>query len=169
MADVATTKPIKAAVPAVAQTPVAGPGPLVASTPRQSLRAAQVRRISMSKLKPVGFFYDPQQAMLPADWDFSDALKPEFWALIAPGLQANVAASVLRDRLGTVIHVHSEDHAFYGQVMVTGLRRNKEGNADAVFVTCIGPVFDPETGKCWAVDTKTGGIWKGRPAQAEAA
>jgi hypothetical protein len=128
-----------------------------------------VRRLPTERFKPVGFFSEPQQVMLPATWDFADVLNPECWALLAPALQANVAASVLHDRLGAILHIHAEDHAFYGQVYVHGLRRNKEGSADAVYVTCIGPAYDRETDRCYPVDVRTGGIWKGRAAKAEAA
>lgn len=158
----ATATPAKTAAPA--PVPAAAPEPLAASKVRQGLRAAQVKRISRSRLKPIGHFSDPQEAMLPPDWDFTDALDPAFWALIARELQANVHASILHDRLGTTIDISTEDHAFYGQVKVVGLKRNKEGHADAVVVTCIGPIYDPVTNKCYPVDLKTGGIWKGRPA-----
>jgi hypothetical protein len=176
MADPAAPKPPAKAGPTNGQpasasgTPAAPAAEANLSTRRaQTLRQAQVKRIPTSRLKPIGHFSDPQQAMLPAGWDFTDALEPEFWALIAPGLQANVAASVMHDRLGTIFHIHSDDNAFYGQVVVTALRRNKEGTADAALVTCIGPAWDAENNRAWAVDVKTGGVWKGRPAKAEAA
>lgn len=155
------------AAPAVAAPAAAAPAPAKKDEPK--LRAVQIRRISRERLKPIGHFSDPQEAMLPAGWDFADVLDPSFWSHIARDLQANVHASILHDRLGTKIDISTEDHAFFGQVKVVGLRRNKENVADGAYVVCVGPGWDHETGKCAPIDLKTGGIWKGRPAKVEAA
>jgi hypothetical protein len=160
MTDVATAKSART----TAVKPVA-PAPAPAA-PAQTLREVQIRKLPMERFKPVGHYNDPQQAMLKAEWDFEDVLNPYFWSFVAPSMQANISASIMQDKLGTLIHIHTEDHAFYGVVLVHGLHRNSQGQADALAVTCIGPVYDPETGKCHPVDVKTGGIWKGRKAKA---
>lgn len=176
MADPASTpKPVNRAAPSAAPSVVAAapaaPAPLpgLSTNRAQTLRQAQIRRISTERVKEVGHFYLPMQIKLPPEWDFADVLNPEAWSSIAPGLQASAVNGVLTDRLGTTFDVYVEDNAFYGQIIVHGLRRNKEGNADALYVTCIGPLTDPETGKGCPVDVKTGGVWHGRPAKAQAA
>ena len=127
----------------------------------QKLRAAQTRKVRVGDMKPVGHFSDPQQVMLSAEWDFADILKPEAWTFIAPQLQANPNASVMQDRLGTLFHVYTADHAFYAVLYVHGLRRNSQGQADALDVTCVGPVQDKD-GKACAVNCRTGLPWTGR-------
>jgi hypothetical protein len=132
------------------------------------LRQAQVRKLQVGSFKPTGHFSEDHQAMLPAEWDFSDALDPDFWCFVAPSMQANASVTGLQDRLGTVIEIITKDHAFYGRVYVKGLKRNAQGQADGLYVECIGPQINPDTGKMCPVDLATGGPWKGRKPAADA-
>ena len=158
---VAATKSNVPAQPAAAAAPapVAAPPTGVRA---QKLREAQVRKIAPGRMKPFGHYSEPQQVVIPADWDMEDVLNPECWAFIAPNMQANTQASVMSDRLGTLIEVRTEDHAFFAQLYVNGLKRNNQGQANAMVVTCIGPCWDAETDKCYPVDVRTGRRWTGR-------
>ncbi len=159
MAVATASKPAlnpKGALPAAPVTPAA------ATPSRANLRDTQNKKISVDRMKPVGYFFEPQQIMIKAGWELEDVLKPEFWSFIAPNLQANPSASVMQDRIGTVIHVHTEDHAYYALLYVNALARNSQGQANALKVTCIGPCVDPATGRACAVDVNTGLPWKGR-------
>jgi hypothetical protein len=130
----------------------------------------QAKRLPIGSFKPIGHYSEPHQAMLPAGWDFEDALLPDFWTFVAPSMQANAAANFTQDRLGTVVEIFAQDHAFYGKVYIKGLRRNAQGQANGAYVVCIGPSIDPTTGKPAPIDLATGGPWKGRkPVEAEPA
>lgn len=166
MATAAAAAKTESDTPAVkAAAPVVPAKTEPISTRTQTLRAAQVRKVPIGRMKPVGHFAEPQQVLLPADWDFEDVLKPEFWSFVAPSMQANTAASVMQDRLGTILHIHTEDHAFYAEVYVHGLRRNAQGQANALDVTCIGPLYDATADQCFPVEVKTGKRWMGRKAK----
>ena len=130
--------------------------------PAQSLRAVQTARLTVDRFKETGHFAYHQQAWMKPDWDVSDALNPDFWSGVASFFQANPSAGISKDRLGTVVELIPEDHAFYAKVCVVGFRKNSQGVADGLYVTCIGPQCDPETGKMCGVDLKTGLPWKGR-------
>ena len=159
MAVAATATKPTGQVPAAAQPAIPAPEGIRA----QKLRESAIKRLATGRMKPIGYYSEPQQIMVPADWDMDDILKPECWAFIAPSLQSNPSASVMHDRLGTILHVHTEDHAFYAILYVHKLQRDAQGQANAAEMTCIGPAVDPETGKACAVDVKTGMPWQGRP------
>ena len=53
------------------------------------LRETQTHKLPTERMKPVGYFCEPQQVMIKAGWDLDDIFKPEFWSFIAPSLQAN--------------------------------------------------------------------------------
>lgn len=125
------------------------------------LRASQVRKISLERFQVVGHFRARYEAVLPAGWDFEDALVPEFWGYMAPRMQGNPSSSQ-KDHVGAVIELFADDHSFFAMLLVTGLKHNAQGVANALEVRCIGPASDAKTGKAWAVDTKTGLAWRGR-------
>jgi hypothetical protein len=133
------------ATAAVATKPA--PTPPAAPAPRK-------HQLPISNLKPVGHFKEPQQAMLPAGWEFEDVFDPGFWASIAPTFQAAGMATG-QDTIGTEIEVRTLDHAFFARLYVMGLRKNAMGQADGLYVECIGPAFDPKTGVPCALDLKT--------------
>lgn len=145
----------KSATPAVA--PVAA-----VAKPAQTLRSVQTARVPADRFKPCGHFTEDRQVMMRPDWDFADVLNPDFWSIVAPSMQANASLGARHDHVGNVIEILSPDHAYYGRVYVKGLKKNSQGVADGLFVECIGPSFDPETGKMCPVDLKTGLPWKGR-------
>lgn len=130
--------------------------------PVQKLREVQVRKLLGGSLKASGQFTYPHTALLPGEWDFEDVLNPDFWVHHAKTLQ-NIGAPTdgLPQGIGCTFEILPKDLAFYGQVMVKGLRKNVHGEADGVYVICIGPLQD-ENGKACPIDLKTGLPWKGR-------
>lgn len=159
-------KPGEGAPKAVAPA-AAAPAPAAVGNPGQRLRAVQTPRVSTERFREFGHFAWHQQVDMRPDWDFEDVLNPDFWSGVASFFQANAAAGVSHDRLGTVVEILTRDHAYYGKVYVKGLRKNKQGVADGLIVECIGPSFDIETGKMCPVDLNTGLPWKGRKAAEE--
>lgn len=120
-----------------------------------------VKRTEMAKtLKPSRFqaaeytraMFD---AVLPADLDFDEVLKPGYWSNVVHLLKRNPIANE-PDRTGALIHIGTDDHAFYGLLYVRAVLER------GLIVQCIGPCIDVKTGKACPADLSTGGPWKGR-------
>lgn len=54
---------------------------------------------------------------LPVGWAFEEVLNPDFWVNIAPKFGRDQFTG-RPEKLGTVISVRAQDHAFYGEVYV---------------------------------------------------
>ena len=128
----------------------------------QKLRAAQVRKLPPDRLQPEGHFSMPQRAQVPAGYVFEDVLNPDFWAFVAHRLMSMAKAAGTSSIAGAEIKVVADDLSFCADLMVTGVRVNGQGQADGLFVICVGPCYDPETDTCCPVDAKTGKRWVGR-------
>ena len=126
------------------------------ATPPQTLREAQAHKLKSSSFKVSEFARARFDAMLPADWDYEDALNPSFWSYIASTLGKNHYTNG-QDLTGAFIDLATEDHAFYAHLYVRKIL--KEGG---LIVQCIGPSVDPHTGKAMPIDLATGGPWAGR-------
>jgi len=155
------TATVAAKTPA-APTPPAPPPPPT-GVRAQKLREAQVRKLPPDRLQPEGHFSLPQRAQVPAGWDFEDCLNPDFWAFVAHKLQSQASAAAKASIAGAEIRLVADDLSFCADVMVIGIRQNVHGQADGLYVSCIGPSFDPATGKACPVDVRTG-----TPLQAKA-
>jgi hypothetical protein len=107
-----TTKP-----KAESKAPAAGP-PEVAAAPAPSVpfRPLQVNRLKLIRSSESDFG-NVHAAVLPAGTDFSDALRSDFWALVAHRL-----------RPADQIEIHVDTQVFYGRLLVrdvTGTGANK--------------------------------------------
>jgi hypothetical protein len=119
----------------------------------------QPRRLASGRLKPAGHYTQPHVALLPSGCDFVDVLNPDFWTAQAAMLQSiGRITDGLSEGVGSVFEIIPEDMAFYGQVIVKGLRRNSQGQADGIYVVPLGV----------PIDLSTGLAWKGRPKPVEA-
>jgi hypothetical protein len=123
--------------------------------PAQTLREAAPRKLKPSNFQGSEFARARYDAVMPAEWDFDDALRPSFWSYVAHEFKKN-ALTGGRDRVGAFIDLGTEDHAFYAQLYVRGT------TTDGLIIQCIGPSVDPKTGKTCPVDLKTGLPWAGR-------
>jgi hypothetical protein len=123
--------------------------PAAAAVPTR--RQVQPRRLAAGRLKPAGHYTQPHVALLPVGWDFTDVLNPDFWTTHAATLQSiGRITDGLSEGVGSVFEVIPEDMAFYGKVIVKGLRRNAQGQADGVYVVPLGVPIDLNTGLAWA-------------------
>lgn len=94
-------------------------------------------------------------AVMPADWEYEEALKPGFWANICHLLREKKVSGE-PDRTGSLIDLSTEDHAFFATLYVRGVMQG------GLIVQCIGPATHPKTCKACPVDLETGLPWTGR-------
>ena len=149
---------------AVAAKPTKSSAPVAPSVPvkpvAQTLRQALPRKFKPSNLQEMGQDYSILTVTAPADWSFEDVLAPIAWANVF-GLVARDALNTRRDKIGSLIEVRSEDHAYYAVLYIVQVLK------DGLAVQCIGPSLDPKTGKACPVDVKTGLPWAGRDVDAK--
>jgi hypothetical protein len=152
-ASAATVKPARNMKP---MAPIQRPAPLPQSVmPAQTLREAAPRKLKPSSFQGSEFARARFDAVMPAEWDFEEALRPAFWSYVVHEFKRNQLTGG-RDRVGAFIDLGTEDHAFYAQLYVRGT------TTDGLIVQCIGPSVDPKTGKTCPVNLKTGMPWAGR-------
>lgn len=137
---------------AAAKTPAATT-PVAAKPAEPRRRDVVPRFMRISHFKGSEFARARYDAVIQADDDFSDALRPGFWAHVAQGLRGSMAQA---DRTGAFIDLGTVDHAFYALLYVRAV--TKEG----LEVQCIGPAIDPKSGRTCPVDLSTGLPWTGR-------
>jgi hypothetical protein len=152
----------KAAPQPTSATPAPAAAQNISTVRAQKLRESQVRKLPPDRLQPEGHFSLPQRAQMPLGWDFEDALNPDFWAFVAHRMQAQANAAAKSTVAGAEIRLVADDLAFCADIMVLDIRKNMHGQADGLYVSCIGPSVDPATGKACPVDVKTGLPWTGR-------
>ena len=113
-------------------------------------------------LKPSGFLGSEFaranfDAVMSAEHDFEDALRPGYWTNVVGLLKKNPISGE-RSRTGALINIGTEDHAFFGHLYVRAVLEQ------GLVVQCIGPSFNPKTGKACPIDLQTGQYWQGRKA-----
>lgn len=128
------------------------------------LRQVQSKRFGPSDMHPIGQDYDILPVTAGADWTFEDVMKPEAWANVARKV-ARDALNTRRDKLGSIIHVHSATQAFFAELYINAVVFDNMNNPCGLKVSCIGPSIDIETGEARPIDMKTG---KALKASAEA-
>jgi hypothetical protein len=124
-------------------------------TARQSLRKEQPKLLRPSDLQELEFAYANMSARIPAGVAFEEILKPGFWANVVRLFQKNTTTGQ-PDRSGALIHVRTEDHAYYGQLYVRAVLER------GLIVECVGPSIEPKTGKACPIDLDNGLPWTGR-------
>lgn len=134
-----------------ATVPAAQMVPMTRREPKQVM-------LKQGDLQEIGFGYIEMTAKMPAGVAFEEVYRPNFWAGVVNILKKNIAANLPFDRTGTIIHTHTEDGAYYALLYVRAVLER------GLLVQCVGPAFDPKTGKACPVDLETGGPWLGARA-----
>lgn len=124
---------------------------------RITSRARQQQTLKPSDFAVYGSHFERLTATIPTDCMFDDAMRPEFWAYVAPSLQRDKLRNV-GDRTGSVIELRRQDNAFYAELYVRKVLQT------GLEVVCIGPSIDSKTGKACPLDLVTGLPW-GEPTQ----
>lgn len=122
---------------------------------RQSLRKEQPKLLRPSDLQELEFAYANMSARVPTGVTFEEVLKPGFWANVVKLFQKNTTSGQ-PDRSGAIIHVRTEDHAYYAQIYVRAVLER------GLIVVCIGPSRDPKSNEACPIDLETGSAWTGR-------
>lgn len=79
--------------------------------------------------------YPRFQATLPAGTPFEEVLKPEAWSIVAHKLAADPQTR-MPAKIGIVVEIRTEDHAYYAEVYVRGAQKQ------ALYVqTVLGPIM----------------------------
>ena len=89
-----------------------------------------------------------------AGMPFEEVFRPGFWGNVVHLFKKDIIAGGA-DRAGAIIHLRTEDHAFYARLYVRAVLER------GLLVQCVGPSFDPKTGKACPIDLATGGPWYG--------
>ena len=131
------------------------PAPVAGAKPVQTLREAQPKKFPQSKLQALGHDYDRLAVSVPSDWTFADVMKPIAWTHVC-AMVAKDALNTRRDKIGSVIEVHSEK--FYADVVIRKVVVDHLGGPCGLDVFCIGPSRDA-TGTAAPVDLTTGRAW----------
>jgi hypothetical protein len=119
---------------------------------RITSRARQQQTLRPSDFAIYGSHFERLTANISVEATFADAMRPGFWAYVAPSLQADKMRNA-GDRTGSVIELRRQDNAFYAELYV------KKVWPAGLEVVCIGPSFDPQTGEACPLDLETGLPW----------
>jgi hypothetical protein len=93
----------------------------VAAGPVKGEPVEQPRALKRSAFQSGEFAYARMSATLPAGWDIEDALRPEFWVHVVDQFKKNPFTND-PDRVGAIIELRSEDHAFFAEVYVRAVQ-----------------------------------------------
>ena len=81
-----------------------------------------VKKIALSLFRSSEFAYARYSVTLPVGWTLDEILDPEAWAQVAHVLD-RVPVTGEPPRVGTIIEVRTEDHAFYAELYVRAVRK----------------------------------------------
>lgn len=80
-----------------------------------------VKQVKQATFAEIGQHYNRFSVTLPVGWTLDDALVPEAWAQIA-GVLDRDKASNRPAQTGSIIEVHTQDHAFYAELYIRAVR-----------------------------------------------
>jgi hypothetical protein len=124
---------------------------------QKTMREEQQRTLKLGDFQESEYAYASFSATMPAGVAFEEALKPVFWTNILH-LMRNIHQINGPDKTGAVIHLRTEDHAFYAMLYV------RATSDRGLIVRCVGPAIEPKTGKACPIDLQTGLPWTGPKA-----
>ncbi len=134
---------------------------VTAATPDSNALRKQPVMLKPGDFEESAYAFADCSARVPAGMPFEEVLRPGFWTNVVHLFQRNLAAGT-PDRSGAIIHVRTEDHAYYAKLYVRAVLSR------GLIVQCVGPLQDPKTGKACPVDLATGRPWSGpAPVKAE--
>lgn len=82
----------------------------------------KVKKIALSNFRASEFAYARYAVTLPVGWTLDDLLIPEAWAQVAHVLDKTPMTNE-PPRVGTIVEVRTEDHAFYAELYVRAVRK----------------------------------------------
>lgn len=81
----------------------------------------ELKRIKPTNFQTSEFAFARYSVVLPVGWTLDDVLDPDAWAHVAHKLDRNKISNDPA-RIGTIIEVRTEDHAFYAELYVRAVR-----------------------------------------------
>lgn len=110
----------------------------------QTRREEELKRVKISSFQTSEYAFARYSTVLPVGWTIEDVLDPDAWAQIAYKLDKN---KITNDpaRVGAIIEVRTEDHAFYAELYVRAVR-NMALDVQAVRYEPLGPQAAKLTG-----------------------
>lgn len=133
-------------------------GTVPATKVERTLREVQPKKFSPSSLKIDGQDYEVLTMTAPADWSFADAMRPVAWANVAT-IVAKDALNTKRDRVGSIIQLHTVDHKFFAELYIKAVVLNDLRSPCGLELVCVGPSIDLKTGTACPINLKTGKAW----------
>lgn len=127
---------------------------VAAAKPDSNALRTQPVTLKPGDFEESAYAYADCSARVPAGMPFEEVFRPGFWTNVVHLFQKNVAAGT-PDRSGAIIHVRTEDHAYYAKLYVRAVL------ARGLIVQCVGPAIDQKTGRSCPVDLATGKPWTG--------
>lgn len=109
----------------------------------QTRREEDLKRVKISNFQTSEYAFARYSAVLPVGWTLDDVLDPDAWAQIAYKLDKN---KITNDpaRVGAIIEVRTEDHAFYAELYVRAVR-NMALDVQAIRYERLGPKEEVQT------------------------
>lgn len=121
---------------------------------QKTMREQQPPTLKPSDFEESQYAFLDVSAKVPAGMPFEALLSPTYWTNVINIFKRDKIAGGA-DRAGAIIHVRTEDHAYYARLYVRAVLER------GLIVQCIGPSLDHKTGKACPVDLATGLPWTG--------
>lgn len=134
----------------------------------QEPREPTIQKFTKNSMQLIGHDYSILTVTAPSGMTFENALVPGAWVNVSR-LVAKNASSGRNEWLGSTIHVHAADRAWFAELYIRAVVYDKFKQSCGLEVTCIGPSADPKTGKAMPIDVATGLPWVDAKAVEEAA
>lgn len=137
--------------------PVVQPETAAAPAQQKTMREQQPPTLKPGDFEESQYAFLDVSAKVPAGMAFEEVFRPGFWGNVVHLFKRDVISGG-NDRAGGIIHLRTEDHAYYAKLYVRAVLER------GLIIQCIGPSINPETGKACPIDLMTGLPWTGKQA-----
>lgn len=116
------------------------------------------KKLAPGTVRPIGHDLEYLAVIIPDDWSFADVMKPAAWVYEAPKFAADKITGQ-RAKLGSIIIASSAK--FVAMLRVQAITLDEQKNPSGMVLLCIGPSFDPVSGKAAPINAHNGAPWHG--------
>lgn len=116
------------------------------------------KKLAPGTVRPIGHDLEYLAVIIPDDWSFADVMKPAAWVYDAPKFAADKFTGQ-RAKIGSIIIASSSK--FVAMLRIQAITLDDQKNPAGLALLCIGPSFDPVSGKAAPVNAHNGMPWNG--------
>ena len=120
--------------------------------------APKPKKFPPGTCQPVGHDIEFLAVAVPDDWTFGDVMKPIAWVFEAHKFAANPLGNA-RPKIGSIILASSSK--FFAMLRVQAITVDAQKSPAGLTLLCIGPSFDPVSGRAAPINAHTGMPWHG--------